>query len=333
MEFKITSGHLDAEEWNSKISRYPNKTAYHTYEWLDFIEKSQSLNKVIYEILLDGKVQGYLPGFVIKKGPVKIFASPFPGWTTPYMGPLMSDSISQEAFFRGFKRLMKQERYHYAEFSNRALDPELAKNHGYIIQEGVTYITPVAKTPDDILAGYKKSTRYYARKSIRDGILEVETTLDYERFLDHYYIQLQKVFMKSNMKPTYTKKRVKTLIESLLPTDRLMLSWVKYKEEIAACKIDIIDDTWMYSFGSPSHPDYLRYRPNELLRFHVMCEAAKRGVQHYDMVGGGTYKSNYGGKKVPVYKFIYSKYGLYGIRNISRDIIRLKNKLSTKMMR
>ena len=56
-------------------------------------------------------------------------------------------------------------------------------------------------------------------------------------FVDHFYTQLEQVFAKSRMKPTYPKERVKILIETMLPTDRLLLTWVKHKHEPIALSL------------------------------------------------------------------------------------------------
>jgi len=54
---------------------------------------------------MNEEVVGYLAGFTIRKGPIKIFASPFPGWTTAYMGPLLDKRVPQRLFSRNLNNL------------------------------------------------------------------------------------------------------------------------------------------------------------------------------------------------------------------------------------
>ena len=326
MEIDRLSDQINVKWWNQEVERFPNKTVYHTYEWLEFIERSQGLRKIIYEIRIDGTVVCYLPGFAIRKGPLKIFASPFPGWTTPYMGPLLLESVPQRLFFDEFRRLMNKEGYHYAELCNRALNHELAKEEGFAVEEGVTYVAEIGANADEILANFKKSTRNATRKGLGNCDLVVETTTD-SSSVDHFYTQLEQVFAKSRMKPTYPKERVKILIETMLPTDRLLLTWVKHKHEPIACQISLIYGQWMHAFASASARDYLRLRPNELLRFHTMRTASERGVRYYDMTGGGSYKANFGGKETPVHRIIYGTPGLHKARNFAKSVTRLKNRI------
>ncbi|GLI51893.1 hypothetical protein TSYNTROOL_19790 [Tepidanaerobacter syntrophicus] len=191
------------------------------------------------------------------------------------------------------------------------------------------YYSEVKSTPEEILSSYSKSARKCVRRAIRNGLV-VETTIE-KNFIDYYYSQLEEVFLKSNMKPTYSKDRVKLLIEKLLPSNKIILTWVKLQDKVVATRIDIIDGLWMNSFGSSSDKNYLSLNPNELARFHAMCIAAERGVKYYDMTGGGTYKSKFGSEKVTNYRIIYSKFGLYEARNIAKKLIKLKNKIKTKI--
>jgi len=316
---------ISKDEWNALISNYKSKTIYHTYEWLEFIEESQGLKKAIYEIIMDNEVKGYLVGFRIKKGPINIFGSPFPGWTTPYMGPLINDDVSQRIFFEEFRNLMKREGYHYAELSNSQLDIELARSQNFIIETGITYISEIKSTPEEILSSYSKSARKCVNRAMRNNLV-VETTTD-NRFVDYYYTLLEQVFSKSNMKPTYSKERVKLLVNKLLPENKIILTWVRKEDRVIACRIDMIDGLWMNSFGSSSDKDFLKLNPNELARFHAMCIAAKRGVKYYDMTGGGTYKKKFGAEETTTYRIIYSRFGLYCARNLAKHLIKFRNKI------
>ena len=329
MHIRKLQNDITKDEWNNIISNYESKTLYHTYEWLEFIEEIQGLKKEIYEIVDDNEIVGYLPGFRIKKGPVNIFGSPFPGWTTPYMGPIINNNVSQELFFKEFKNLMKREGYHYAELSNRKLDIDLAKKENFIITEGTTYIAEVKPNPEEILSSYSKSTRKNVRRAIKNNLI-VETTKD-DSFVDSYYTHLEQVFLKSNMKPTYPKKRAKLLIDKLLPENKIILTWVKFEDKVIANRIDLIDGLWMHAFSTTSNQSYLKLKPNELARFHAMCVAADRGVRHYDMTGGGTYKRMFNSEEITTYRIIYGRFGLYKARNLAKTLIKLKNKLETKL--
>ena len=66
-----------------------------------------------------------------------------------------------------------------------------------------------------------KSCRYAIRKSARMGVT-IEEVHD-EAFADDYYAQLQNVFAKQSLAPTYDKRRVQLLLKHVLPTGNILL--------------------------------------------------------------------------------------------------------------
>src|SRR5690554_6794796 len=167
MKLINVTSQMNKDKWNVLIEDYPLKTIYHQWEWLEFIRKSQKLNLIIYEIIDDDLIVGYFPGFLVFKGPLKILASPIPGWTTPYLGPLLDKDFPQERFFSEFKNLMRKEKYHFAEITNINLDGEAARNSGLIVSERITYVSEIAPTSEQILNKFRKSTKFAVRKIIR----------------------------------------------------------------------------------------------------------------------------------------------------------------------
>lgn len=86
--------------WNEMAGGFPWFKIYHSLEWLNFIKETQGLKRILYAITLRDEIVGWKPGFLIQKGPPRIFASPFEGWTTAYMGPLIRKDVSEATVLR-----------------------------------------------------------------------------------------------------------------------------------------------------------------------------------------------------------------------------------------
>lgn len=291
---QLNSPQLSAD-WNDIVSQLHGFRAYHLSEWMNFIEETQGLKKIVYEISNNGETVGYLPGFAIHKGPVRIFASPFEGWNTPYMGPVICSDEDQGQLLQAIYQRLKTDGFHYGQFANPELDPKIILRNGFKTQESITYIALVGDSPDNVLANYSKSTRKNVRRAIRNDLL-VESTTD-KAFIGTYYEQLCQVFEKSNMRPTYSKQKVVALWDNLMPTGRLIATQVLHEGKVIATRLDFFAGIRMHSFGSASDQEYLRLYPNELARYYVMCLAADKGIKYYDMSGGGTYKEKFGAQK------------------------------------
>lgn len=200
-----------------------------------------------------------------------------------------------------------------------------ATENGFVVESAHTYIARLGSTPDEIEAGFSKSTRKRLRRAMRNELI-VESTTDII-FINAYYSQLCEVFEKSNMRPTYPKQRVEALWQTLMPTGRLIATWVLYEGQPIATRLDFGAGIWMHSFGSASRREFLGLYPNELARYRAMCAGVEKGFKYYDMSGGGTYKAQFGAEKVTANKLIYDPYGLNYAKRIARRLARSRFKL------
>ena len=314
---------ISSDEWDNKAQKYRSWTVYHSSAWIDFILKTQPVKKVIYSIIENGREVGLMPGFQLNKGPVKIFGSPLPGWTTPCLGPLVND-IDQSSLLDAIATTIRKDRYSHSELESPILNVEEALNHGFIAEKRYTYIANILSDPESILSSYSKSCRKAVKKGQRNG-LYVETTHDSD-FIDLYYQQLMEVFSKKGIVPTYPKERIRLLWDTMMPSGNLLATWVQYENKVIATRLDLLSKDWMYSFGSASSRDYLHLYPNELARYHVMCIGSSRGAMKYDMNGRGSYKAKFGAESITIFKLIHSSKFFMAARNT----MKLLNKCKTK---
>ena len=316
---------LTPHKWKEVLASFPEHKLYHLPEWFNFVEHTQKIEKLVYIISHGDEIVGYLPGFIIRKGPVKIFASPFEGWYTPYMGLLVNDNVNKASLLQIVRDKLNEDGFHFAQFTPPPnTTEETIRQNRYKIQKQVTYIADIEENPEAVLMNFRKSTRYNVRRAMRDG-LQVRFTED-KSFIDVFYDQLCQVFAKSNMRPTYSKEKVCALWDNLMPTGMLKATEVVYENRTIATRLEVFYRDWMYAHGSASDQNYLRLRPNELARYHVMSYGSKIGVKHYDMMGGGAYKSQFGGEKTDNIVAIYDPYGLLGLKKMAKHIAKMKFK-------
>jgi hypothetical protein len=122
----------------------------------------------------------------------------------------------------------------------------------------------------------------------------VEETRD-PTFADEYYAQLQDVFEKQRLVPTYGLERVRALIRHMAPTGRLLM--IRALDSRGACI-----GTGIYPgfnklatfWGNASYRSMQILRPNEILHWYAMRYWKARGIECFDWGGGGTYKEKYG---------------------------------------
>jgi len=311
-----------AADWDAAIAGYELRHFYHASPWLEFIRRTQPVKPWFYRILDGARLIGYLPGFRLRKWGVPIYGSPFPGWTTPYMGPVAAADVDRAALLRAIAARLAADRFWHAELRHDEVGREEAAAAGFQTLPGRTYIAEIAADPEAILASYNKSARKAVHRAERDG-LEAEFTTD-PAFIETYYEQLREVFTKSRMSPTYPRERIEVLWRLLMPTGRMLATRVIQDGKCVATRIDFCGEKCLHSFGSASSLKDLRSFPNELARFHVMREAAARGLRKYDMSGGGDYKAKFNAQLVDLPRLVRSSRPLMAARGAFRKLAKLR---------
>ena len=318
MEFKIFE-EKSPQIWDQEISQYDTKYLFHHTRWLKFLTASQGGEIIRMQIKEKNITKGFFVGILLKKGPIKILGSPLTGWTTEYMGPIADKTLDWEQFLVVLDHFCQKLKIQHIEICNPILEPDLMTRMGYKITEKVTYIVPLSVNEETMWQSLKSNCRNRIRKGKKNGLI-VENTADPE-FARRYYQQLVEVFVKQNLIPTYTIERVKDLYKNLKP-DLLLTLDVKYNGHSVATGLFPHDDRCIYFFGGASHPESLKLYPNELLHWTAMSLAARIGIRQYDMCGGGSghFKSKFGGKQIPVYKY-YKNYSK--LASIGRQVYKL----------
>ena len=315
-----------SSDWDQAIRNYEVKHLYHIGAWMDFIEQTQPVTRKIYAIYQGDTIVGYLPGFLLKKGPVHIFGSPLPGWCTDYLGPVLQRGVDITAVLHAAARAFRRDNIQHAELCHNASTWARIGDTGFQRTTRMTFVAPIPADPDQMLRDFNKSTRKAIKLANSSGL---EIVFSHERaFVDVYYAQLREVFEKSGIEPTYSKGRVHALWTHLMPTKRMLNTMVLKDGECIATRIDFVGDDGLHSFGSASRREFLKYHPNELARYFVMCEAIKRGLRLYDMSGDGAYKAQFNAQRVEVSVLIRSSRALMVARQAMKTWHRCRNRVA-----
>jgi lipid II:glycine glycyltransferase (peptidoglycan interpeptide bridge formation enzyme) len=242
---------------------------------------------------------------------MRILGSPLPGWATSYMGFNLKSSVPradalialEEFAFRDLKCV-------HFEVMDRGLSVDDVKKLGYRYRILSGYEIDLNRDEDQIFDEMKSSCRRCIRKANKMGV-QVEETKDLS-FIDDYYSQLEDVFAKQKLVPTYPKKRIKALIERLLESGLLLLVKATNSKGICIATgiFPAMNDT-MYFWGGASWRGYQILRPNEIVQWFAIRYWKAKGITKYDMGGGGEYKKKYGGQEIKVPWVRKSKHSIF----------------------
>jgi hypothetical protein len=277
---------------------FPGQNVHQTLEWVEFISQTRHAEPVIAAIREGEESLGWFIGLLVKKFGFKILGSPFPGWSTTFMGFCLKPGVSREVALRALDRFCFSElKCRHLELLDRDLDASVAANLGYTIWNFETFEIDLTRSEDEIFHAMKHQCRNCIRKAAKSGI-RIEEAVD-DEFADDFHAQLTHVYEVKGLPVPYDVDRVKTLIELLAPTGRLLLLRARNEDGVCvATGIFTGMNTTAFAWGSASYRHYSESRPNEAIFWHAMRYWRAKGIRVFDLTGAAEYKKKYGGELV-----------------------------------
>ncbi len=312
----------------AKADAFADRTIFQTKPWLDFVAETQNAEPVVAALSDGGEIVGYFTGLIVRKlRRFKILGSPFPGWTTSYMGFNLVPGYSRLAALAGFRDFaFKELGCVHAEIYDRRLTEAEAKTSGFEYAMGGSYELDLRPPEEALLAGMQKGCRGYIKQAEKLGVT-IEEASD-EAFADDYCAQLQDVFAKQSLVPTYEATRVRSLIRHLLPSGNLLLLRARdAKGECIATALFPAFNSHMYFWGAASWRAHQNQRPNEIIIWHAMKYWKKRGAEFFEMMGRRDYKKKFGPYEIETPWLRASRFAaLSKARNLAKSVVGLKQK-------
>lgn len=324
----------DSAGWNERLSGYLDRTIFQTSEWVSFVSRTQQAEPVLALLQDKGRILGCFTGLLTKKLGARILGSPFPGWTTAYMGLCLSAAVSRRAAVEALTTFAFEELHCvHLEFMDRNLTVEELAGLGFQHRIYAGFEIDLTQNESQIFTNMTSSCRRCIRKAEKSGVV-IEEAEDIG-FADDYYVQLQDVFAKQSLVPTYSVDRVRDLIKYVQPTGTVLLLRARHPAGhcIATGIFPALNQT-MYFWGGASWREYQGLRPNEAIQWYAMNYWKKRGIRFYDMGGGGEYKRKYGGREIAVPWFRKSKSAYIShMRTFAQTVFRTRQEILGKWTR
>ena len=314
----LTRIHPRDADWE-RLDSSRDRVLFQTREWLDFIATTQRAEPVVAEVRSRTEHVGYFTGLIVRKYGMRILGSPFPGWTTDYMGfNLLPHADRGEAVSALARFAFGTLGCAHLELKDRLLRGEDLVGTRVSTTWTMTYEVDLQMDDGELFGRMSSACRRAIRKAEKMGVT-IETADD-ERFADDYYAQLEDVFAKQDLVPTYDVARVHALFRHLGPTGRLLRvrALAPDRRPIASGIFPAFGDTAYFWGGASWRADQI-LRPNEPLFWFAMRYWRDRGMRTLDLGGAGDYKRKYGGREVWVPWVRRSRYpGLDRMRNLAK---------------
>ena len=310
------------------LEALPDRTVFQSRPWLEFLAESQGARPIVAELRAGRDVAGYFTGAIVKRLGIRILGSAFRGWTTPYMGFNLLPGVTHREALQALEPLAFGDlKCLHLEVSDRYMRPEDAAGLGFELEFYESYETDLTQSEAQIFNAMESACRRCVRKAEKSGVrIEVATDL---RFAAEYYEQLQDVFAKQRLAPTYGRDRIEALVRHLLPSGNLLLLRALSPEghTIGTGIYPGFNQVAQF-WGNASWRAHQILRPNEALHWYALRYWKSRGVTIFDWGGGGTYKEKYGPRPSVAPWFVKSRYKILShMRRQARALVVARQKL------
>lgn len=311
-------------DW-ARLDALPDRVLFQKRAWLDFLADTQDAEPVVAVLRDGGRERGWFTGLVVRRFGVRVLGGPMPGWSTQYMGwNLLPGTSRSEAWPSLTTFAFDGLRCVHLEVCDRGTIPEDLHVLPVHQEAARTFRVDLSGDLDAVRGRMAPGTRQNMRKAERSGVV-VEDAAP-EGFAAEYYSQLEDVFAKQSLVPTYTQQRVERLVAHLHPTGDLQLVRARDAEGMSvATALFLGHGATAYFWGGASPRSSQRLRPNEPVFWHAFATWAQRGVREMDLGGGGDYKRKYGATELVVPWVRLSRFPVLGhLRDTAKRAVALR---------
>jgi hypothetical protein len=288
---------LHAVPWQ-QLDLLEDRVLFQTREWLAFLQQTQRVEPVVAVLRAGEQDLGWFSGGLGTRFGVRVLGSAMPGWTTQYMGFNLREGVSRRAALDALVPFAFGDlRCAHLEVSDRSFCAADLAGTGLSHDPIRTFTADLSSDEATILSRMTPGTRQNMRKAQRLGVTVEEASP--AGFAAEYFAQLQDVFAKQRLVPTYGVDRVQALIDNVYPTGRLQLLRVRAPDGLSIATALVAGHGGAaYFWGGASWRDHQRMRPNEVLFWHAFRTWKARGASEFDFGGGGEYKRKYGAQEI-----------------------------------
>jgi len=323
----------DRVDW-LQLDALDDRLVFQTREWVTFVAETQGAEPVVAEVRDGSTCVGYFTGLVVRRFGMRILGSPFPGWTTSYMGFNLHDGVPRgQALEALLKFAFETLGCVHVELRDRRVELDDVASLQIEQTPWPGWEVDLRPSEDEIWQRFKSTARTAIRKAEKLGVV-VEEANDLS-FADDFYAQLVEVFAKQSLVPTYDIERVRALIRHVLPTGRLLLLRARSPEGLCiATGIFPGMNGAAYFLGGASWREHQILRPNEALMWYAMRYWKARGVEWFDLGGGLEYKLKYAPSEYSIPFLRRSRFrALTGMRNLAQEAYALRQRAAWQLRR
>lgn len=285
------------EKWDALVDQCDLRTIYHRASWVRAIERSEGVKFHLVACKDERGLLAVWPISIIRKGPLRIGASPLPGWNTCYMGPLFTAACEKK--LDSIQAMLASSPVSNPSFiTTRCMDVDLDwSGIGFQRTKGFdAFELDLHPSENELFSGLKGTCRTRVRKGIKLGIEVIFEEGD--EYIDSFLEMAMETYAKSGLKSPYSEGLLRSMFDELSPRGELLVPSAFYEGERVATLIIPHDDRTGMFFAGATYAEKRALPSNNLLHWEAIRRCKEMGMVCYDFHSTcgqpGRFKSTFG---------------------------------------
>jgi hypothetical protein len=289
--------------WDSFVAGCPGALLFHTSDWLGLLTRVYDIGWHPLGVWSGGQLVGVFPLLTRKLGPFRLAGSPLMQVvaSTPFMGPLLAPAQIPPAL-EVLGDVLRRRNIDHIEIAFPTLleDTNAPAKLGYSTEVCQTVVVHLAgRRMDQPWRSLSSSCRRAVRKAEASGV-EIVAARNIG-FLDEYYSMCKEVYRGSGRPPHLSKRFYAAAWDALAGQGKIKVLLAIHAGEVLAGGIFLLYRDTAYYLSGASYDRGLPLRPNNLIQWRFIEQAASLGIRWYDMGGAvvpgiARFKLGFGGK-------------------------------------
>ena len=163
---------------------------------------------------------------------------------------------------------------------------------GFAYEGHLNYRISLNRPIEDIFRGFGSQARNRIRHELRRGEVVIEEGVQRKHIYDCYEV-LQQTYAAAHV-PLADRSMFEAAFDILHPLGMVKFYLAKIGKTPVATSVELIHKDTLYGWYGGVKREYSSYRPNELLRWHILQWGAMNGYHVYDFGGAGKPNETYG---------------------------------------
>ena len=267
--------------WDDFVSRQSSGTLFHLTAWKRAIERAFGFEPRYLIAEDEGGIRGVLPLFLVSNAIQgrTLISTPF----AVYGGVCASDDSAATRLREAACALAVEENVQYLELRDR-----IAGNADsfHTKELYVTFDRELPNSPEALMKGFPRDTRYMIRKAQKEGLLSTVDNSQVERFHDIYAASVRNLGT-----PVFSLRFFHILLEEFPEASELTMVWKG--EQALASVLSFRFRDWIVPYYGGSLLEGRKYAANNFMYWEVMTHALQSGLRYFDFgrskLGTGAY--------------------------------------------